>query len=91
LDELPVLDVDDHLNHILQITQEVSSEYNALEREFEYTPSQLLITPDTQKRLDAEFDNLINAPQTVISIPKILVAYSTRDRFKYVASTRDIS
>lgn len=91
LDELPSLAVDEHLYYLLRVSQDVSSEYNAILREFTYTPSQLILNPWEAIRLEQEYKELESTAQSVISISKTFVAYHTRHRYRYVASTRDIS
>jgi hypothetical protein len=87
--QLPMLSVDEHLAYLLPLVEWVTSEYNALEREFEYEPTQLIVDEKLQQQLNKELIDLFSSQEAVISVPKRLIAWYYRDDYKYVASTRD--
>lgn len=89
--ELPTLPISEHVEYLLSLAQDVTTEYNAGEREFEYTPSDIIFDDSIHERVKRELDALTVSNETMVTMPKVLVAYATRERFKYVASTRDIS
>lgn len=88
--ELPQMTASEVLWVLAPFVGDVTTEYDALSREFSYTPSKLLFKDwfvDSLQVLQEKFTSDEN--DDIRLIPKVLIAYDQLDQFKFVASVRD--
>lgn len=89
LDQLPELRPDEMMEALQPYLLDVTTEYNALSREFVFTPSELVFVQELESQIDHLTKNLRTNAGEFLVVPKLLLAYDQLDEFKFVASVRD--